>query len=55
MFNQLITNMVMNKEKTILREEVYVSPAIAVEEISTEGILCASGNFEEWNEETLPW
>ena len=47
--------MVMNKEKTILREEVYVSPAIAVEEICTEGILCASGNFEEWNEETLPW
>ena len=47
--------MVMNKEKTILREEVYVSPAIAVVEISTEGVLCASGVIENWEEETLPW
>ena len=45
----------MKKEKSILREEVYVSPAIAVVEISTEGVLCASGEFEEWEEETLPW
>ena len=45
----------MKKEKSILREEVYVSPAIAVVELSTEGVLCASGEFEEWEEETLPW
>ena len=45
----------MKKENAILREEVYVSPAIAVVEISTEGVLCASGTFEEWEEEKLPW
>ena len=45
----------MKKENVILREEVYVSPAIAVVEISTEGVLCASGTFEEWEEEKLPW
>ena len=45
----------MKKENAILREEVYVSPAIAVVEISTEGVLCASGIIEEWEEEKLPW
>ena len=38
-----------------LQEEAYVSPAIAVVEISTEGVLCQSGQFEEWEEDTLNW
>ena len=45
----------MKKEMKFLHEEVYVSPAIAVVEICTEGVLCASGEFEQWDEETLPW
>ena len=40
----------MKKENAILREEVYVSPAIAVVEISTEGVLCASGQLEGWDD-----
>ena len=38
----------MKKEMTILCNEAYVSPAIAVVEISTEGVLCASGQLEGW-------
>ena len=38
-----------------LQEEAYVSPATAVVEISTEGVLCQSGQFEEWEEDTLNW
>lgn len=36
-----------------LAEGVYETPAVNVIEISTEGVLCASGQNEEWNEETL--
>lgn len=45
----------MKKEMKFLQEEAYVSPAIAVVEISTEGVLCQSGQFEEWEEDTLNW
>jgi hypothetical protein len=45
----------MKKEMKFLQDEAYVSPAIAVVEISTEGVLCASGVIENWEEETLPW
>lgn len=31
----------------------YVSPAVDVIDIMAEGILCQSGQFEEWQEETL--
>ena len=31
----------------------YESPAMKVMEIESEGMLCASGQNEEWNEETL--
>lgn len=33
----------------------YESPVIQVAEIQPEGVLCQSGQFEEWNEETLEW
>ena len=36
----------------------YVSPAVAVSEISNEGVLCMSPQTienEEWNEKTLTW
>ena len=32
---------------------IYESPAIKIVEIATEGVLCASGQHEEWNVETL--
>lgn len=31
----------------------YESPAAEAIEIESEGVLCASGQNEEWNEETL--
>ena len=31
----------------------YESPATEVIVIESEGVLCASGQNEEWNEETL--
>ena len=33
----------------------YAAPSVSVIEVKSEGMLCASGDFEEWNEETLPW
>ena len=33
----------------------YATPSVSVIEVKSEGMLCASGDFEEWNEETLPW
>ena len=31
----------------------YVSPVVDVIEIRAEGVLCQSGQFEEWKEEEL--
>lgn len=31
----------------------YVSPAVDVIDIMAEGVLCQSGQFEEWQEEEL--
>ena len=33
----------------------YVSPEAKVTEIHSEGVLCASGQFEEWDTATLNW
>lgn len=33
----------------------YVSPTVNVVEISSEGVLCQSGQFEQWGEEDLDW
>lgn len=33
--------------------DAYVSPAVDVIEIRAEGVLCQSGQFEEWKEEEL--
>lgn len=33
--------------------DAYVSPAVEMTEIAAEGVLCQSGQFEEWKEEEL--
>ena len=33
----------------------YESPAMSVMEMNSEGVLCASGQLEEWKEDTIPW
>jgi hypothetical protein len=50
----------MNKELTTaavlsLGARSYESPAVNVVEVLSEGVLCASGVIEDWEEETLPW
>ena len=50
-----MTQNFMNPAAATLATGSYVSPAAKVVEISSEGVLCASGQFEEWTEDTLPW
>ena len=37
------------------KKEGYESPVIQTVEIQSESVLCQSGQFEEWSEETLEW
>lgn len=34
---------------------VYETPQIQVVEVITEGILCESGTFEQWEEQDFGW
>lgn len=36
-------------------QEKYESPALQTVEFKSEGVLCQSGQFEKWNEDTLEW
>ena len=42
-----------NINDTRMRTGGYMSPSIDVVMIQPEGIVCASGQFEQWQEETL--
>ncbi len=33
----------------------YESPVVQVVDVESEGVLCQSGQFEEWKEESLDW
>lgn len=33
----------------------YETPRTEVLELETEGFVCQSGQFQEWEEETIPW
>ena len=37
------------------KEFNYEAPEVKVVELYAEGVLCASGQFQEWEEETLDW
>ena len=50
----------MNKELTTaatlsLGVRSYESPAVNVVEVLSEGVLCASGDHEAWDEDDLDW
>ena len=50
----------MNKELTTaatlsLGARSYESPAVTVVEVLSEGVLCASGQLEGWEEDELDW
>ena len=38
-----------------LVKDMYETPVVNVVEIASEGVLCASGQCEEWGEEDLQW
>lgn len=40
----------MKTNKEVILNDMYESPRIDVVEIQTEGVLCASGYFEEWED-----
>ena len=45
----------MNKTIThTLVEGIYETPSVSVVELDQEGVLCASGITEEWEEGELP-
>ena len=33
----------------------YETPCVSVIEIDPEGVLCQSGQLEEWEEGVIPW
>ena len=33
----------------------YETPAVSVVEVLSEGVLCASGDHEAWDEDELDW
>ena len=33
----------------------YATPSVSVIEVKAEGVLCASGDHEGWNEGDLDW
>ena len=35
-------------------EGIYETPSVSVVELDQEGVLCASGTTEEWEEGVLP-
>lgn len=50
----------MNKELTTaanftLGGGSYESPTVSVVEVLSEGVLCASGQLEGWEEDNLDW
>ena len=45
----------MNAAGASLAAGSYESPAVNVVEVLSEGVLCSSGQFEEWEEDTLDW
>lgn len=47
--------MTKNINKAAQMMGTYASPEVKVVEIAAEGVLCQSGQFEEWNEDTLEW
>lgn len=55
-FELCLTNENIMEEKFIkvsAADVRYESPAVEAIVIESEGVLCASGQNEEWNEETL--
>lgn len=48
----MITN---NKETLSVGGGSYESPEVKVLGLETEGVLCASGDIEEWETNSLDW
>lgn len=38
-----------------IKVDIYESPALSVVELESEGVICASGQFDPYEEDTLDW
>ena len=45
----------MTTAESTLRSSSYASPETLVSEMHSEGVLCTSGQIEEWDTATLNW
>lgn len=45
----------MKITENVKEGSLYAAPEISVVEMYAEGVLCQSGQFEEWEEDTLNW
>ena len=50
-----MNKILLTAAESTLRSGSYVSPEAKVTEIHSEGVLCTSGQFEEWETATLDW
>ena len=50
-----MNKILMNAAGSSLGARSYESPEVNVVEIHSEGVLCASGDHEAWDEDDLDW
>ena len=50
-----MNKILMTAANSTLGVSSYESPAVTVVEVLSEGVLCASGQLEGWNEDELDW
>ena len=50
-----MNKILMNAANSTLGARSYETPAVTVVEVVSEGVLCASGQLEGWQEDNLDW
>ena len=53
--NYDMNKILMNAAGSSLGARSYESPEVNVVEVHSEGVLCASGQLEGWQEDELDW
>jgi len=48
-------NTTITNNNSIMEKKIYEAPMTEVMEIESEGILCASGGINPYEEDTLDW
>ena len=50
-----MNKILMTAANSTLGVRSYESPTVSVVEVISEGVLCASGQLEMWDEDVLDW